>query len=193
MLLNKLKLTFSIIKEKWHKIVTPPDVYAREKGVTIGEDNFLPDKNCWPAEAYLITIGNHCQITSGVRFFTHGGGQAVRQQIPNFDTFGKIVIGDWVYIGNNSLIMPGVAIGNNVLVAAGSVVTKSIPSRMVVGGNPARILCTIDEYLERNTQYNTGTKGLSYEEKKNILLELDEAFFIKKDYMKRNNNEKTIR
>ncbi len=156
-----------------------------ELGVNIGEDNFLPDKHCWSSEPYLITIGNHCQITNGVRFFTHGWGQAVRDRYPNFDTFGKIVVGDWVYIGNNSLIMPGVTIENNVLVAAGSVVTKSIPSGMVVGGNPARIICTIEEYLANNLQYNINTKNLDLARKKEILLSLDESNFIQKSYLKK--------
>ena len=81
----------------------------------------------------------------------------------------KIVIGDYVYIGNNSLIMPGVTIGDNVLVAAGSVVTKSVPSNVVVGGNPAKYICSIDEYIERNEQYNLNTKGMKMEEKKVLL------------------------
>ena len=140
----------------------------------------MPDKNCWSSEPYLITIGNHCQITSGVKFFTHGGAQVVRDRYPTFDLFGKIVVGDWVYIGNNSLIMPGVTIENHVLVAAGSVVTKSIPSGVVVGGNPARIICTIDEYLAKNLQYNTNTKGLSVSKKKEFLMSIDESHFYER-------------
>ncbi len=155
--------------------------------MTIGEDNFLPDKRCWSSEPYLITVGSHCQITTGVRFFTHGGGHVVRKDIPEFDTFGKIKIGDWVYIGNNSLIMAGVTIEDNVLVAAGSVVTKSIPSGMVVGGNPARIICTIEEYLKNNAKYNTGTKGMGSSKKREVLLSMDESKFIAKGYMKSQN------
>lgn len=78
-----------------------------------------------------------------------GGGGAVRSKYPNFDSFGKVVIGDWVYIGTDALIMAGVTIGDNVLVAAGSIVTKSIPSGVVVAGNPAKVICTIEEYYER--------------------------------------------
>ena len=65
--------------------------------------------------------------------------------------------------------MPGVTIGDNVLVAAGSVVTKSVPSNVVVGGNPAKYICSIDEYIERNEQYNLNTKGMKMEEKKVLL------------------------
>ena len=164
--LRYIKLILNVLRAKF----TPPLQYAREIGVHIGEDCFIPDKGCFSSEPYLITIGNHCQITSGVRLFTHGGGQVLRDKIPDYDTFGKIVIGDWVYIGNNSLIMPGVTIGDNVLVAAGSVVTKSVPSRVVVAGNPAKIICTIDEYFERNKEYNVGTKKLSPLQKKEYLI-----------------------
>mgnify|MGYP002625309783 CR=1 FL=1 len=109
----------------------------------------------------------------------------VRDRYPHFDTFGKIVIGDWVYIGNNSLIMPGVTIEDHVLVAAGSVVTKSVPAGMVVGGNPARIICTVEEYLERNRQYDTGTKSVLGINKKEKLLLISEEKFIRKRYMTR--------
>lgn len=163
---------------------TPPLQYARKLGVTIGEDNFLPDKHCWSTEPYLIKVGSHCQITVGVRLLTHGGGHALRDKYPDFDTFGKVTIGNWVYIGNNSLIMPGVTIGDHVLVAAGSVVTKSVPAGVVVGGNPAKIICTLEEYYERNKHYNTGTKKLSHEEKKQRLLALNEGYFVSKAYMR---------
>ena len=128
-------------------------------------------------------MGNNCQITVGVRLLTHGGGHVLRDTKPGFDTFGKITIGDYVYIGNNSLIMPGVTIGDHVLVAAGSVVTKSVPSGVVVGGNPAKIICTIGEYFERNKQFDTGTKELSHDEKRQFLLTLDENKFVKKPFL----------
>lgn len=167
------------------KKITSPYEYAKSIGVNIGVDCFVPDKDIWSSEPYLITIGNHCQITSGVRIFTHGGGNVVRKRVPDFDVFGKVIIGNWVYVGNNALIMPGVIIEDNVLVASGSVVTKSVPSGMVVAGNPARIICTIDEYLERNAPFNTGTKGLSHEQKRRFLLNLDESKFLKKEFMQR--------
>lgn len=109
-----------------------------------------------------------------------GGGNVLRRQIPDFDCFGKIVIEDWAYIGSQSLIMPGVTIGEGALVAAGSVVTKSVAPRTVVGGNPAKFICTIDEYLERNKKYNTKSKGMGSAKKKKYLMSLSEELFIKK-------------
>ena len=88
-------------------------------------------------------------------------------------------IEDWCYIGSESLIMPGVTIGEGALVAAGAVVTKSVPSYMVVGGNLARVLCTVDEYIKKNKKYNTHTKGKTEAEKRKILLELTDDMFIK--------------
>lgn len=155
---------------------------ARSVGVSLGENNFI-DSKFWSSEPYLITVGNNCQITSGVKFLTHGGGQVLRNNYPDFDSFGKVIIGDYVYIGANVLVMPGVTIGNNVLVAAGSIVTKSIPSNVVIAGNPARIVSTIDDYYERNSRYNVKSKSLSFLEKKKLLLSISDELFIKKDFI----------
>lgn len=173
------------IKQYLVKILRRPTTEdkARKAGVIIGGGNKFYSE-FWSTEPYLITVGNHCQITAGVKFFTHGGSHILRDEIPEFDTFGKITVGDWVYIGNNTLVMPGVTIGNHVLIAAGSVVTKSIPSGVIVGGNPAKIICSIDEYRSRNLQYNTNSKCFSTEDKKSMLLNMDDDKFIKKPFLK---------
>jgi acetyltransferase-like isoleucine patch superfamily enzyme len=131
----------------------------------------------------LITIGSNCALTKGVKIFTHGGARVARRKYPNYDVFGMVEVGDYCYIGTNSLIMPGVKIGNGSMVAAGSVVTKSVPPNMVVGGNPARILCTVDEYIERNKTFDLESKGLSYEQKRTFLLSLPKERFIRKKEM----------
>lgn len=161
----------------------PFEKQARRAGVKLGKDNFITTR-FWSSEPYLITIGNHCQITDDVIFYTHGGAGAVRRYDPTFDTFGKIVIGDYVYIGNGAKILPGVTVGDNVLIAAGSIVTKSVPSNVVVAGNPAKIVCTIEDYFKRNQFYNIGTKGLDDQKKKEILCNLSEEKFITKKYLK---------
>lgn len=158
--LNKIKKLF------FYKFASPK-AYAKYIGVNIGSNNLI-GKDHWSSEPYLITIGSNCQLTN-CKIFTHGGGQVLRDKYPDFDIFGKVKIGNMVYIGTNSLIMPGVTIGDNVLVAAGSVVTKSVAPRMVVAGNPARIICTIEEYFDRNCKYDLHTKGLSMEEKQLII------------------------
>lgn len=161
-----------------------PKGYAISLGVKIGVSTLISDYRHWSSEPYLISIGSNCQITSEVKFYTHGGGLSFRDKIPDFDCFGKISIGNNVYIGSRSMIMAGVTIEDNVMVAAGSVVTKSIPSGMVVGGNPARIICTIDEYKQRNVSFNTHSKNIPKSRKKKYLLGLDEEQFIKKEFLK---------
>ena len=108
------------------------------------------------------------------------GGNVIRRQIADFDSFGKVVIKDWDYIGAHAQIMPGVTIGEGSIVAAGSVVTKSVPDGMVVGGNPAKIICSVNDYLQRNVKYNLKTKGMSIKNKKHYLLSLNDDVFIKK-------------
>lgn len=172
------------IFNKIRKKVLSPEKYARYIGVNMGENNFVPDKETWSSEPYLITVGNNCQITMGVRIFTHGGGQAIRHQIPDFDAFGKVVIEDYVYIGNNALIMPGVTIGEHSIVAAGSIVTKSVPPNTVVAGNPAKIVCSVNDYIERNIDYNIRTKDLDRDMKKKVLQSIPEEKFIVKKMLK---------
>ena len=127
-----------IVDFYWRFLVSPID-YARHIGVFVGENSFIATRK-WSSEPYLITIGNNVQITSGVAIHTHGGGNSVRSRIPDFDVFGKVQIEDWAYIGAYSQIMPGVTIGDNVVIGAGSIVTKDIPSNMIAYGNPCRII-----------------------------------------------------
>jgi acetyltransferase-like isoleucine patch superfamily enzyme len=152
---------------------------ARIQGCKIGK---LCDiqKVSFGSEPYLIDIGDHVQITSGTKIFTHGGAWVFRDQYPNFDYFGKVTIKDNVYIGNNCMIMPGITIGSDVIVGAGSVVTKSIPDGKIAAGNPARIVGDTKDFLEKMKQYDVGSKGMSYKDKKEYLLSLKGASFIKK-------------
>lgn len=176
-------MTIKNVLQKIIRLYLSPIKYARYVGVKVGNNTLIADKHHWPNEAYLVSVGDNCQITEGVKIFTHGGANVCRDIYPDFDCFGKVTIGDRVYIGSGSKIMPGVTIGNLVLVAGGSVVTKSVPSGVVVGGNPARIICTIDDYIKRNIKYNTHTKGLSRSEKKKVLEKLPDNAFIKKKKM----------
>lgn len=167
-----------IINHLYWRYFKSPLAYARHIGVTIGNDNLIGYDH-WSSEPYLIKVGSHCQMTN-CKIFTHGGGQCIRDKYPDFDCFGKVVIGDYVYIGTNSLIMPGVTIGNNVLVAAGSVVTRSIPDHVVVAGNPAKIICSTEEYYKRNKVFDIKTKGIKEEQKKKILQSISDDKFIRK-------------
>lgn len=170
-----IKKLYSIYK----RLFWDSEKYARCIGVKIGEDCNI-QKVSFGSEPYLIDIGNHVQITSGTKIFTHGGGWVFRKQFPELDYFGKVTIKNNVYIGNNCMIMPGVTIGNDVIIGAGSVVTKSIPDGKIAAGNPARIVGETNDFVEKIKQYDVGSKGMNYEEKKKYLLSLGEDRFIRK-------------
>ena len=173
-MLNKIKDYFEIVFGGYEK-------YYRKRGAKIGENCSIRTKY-FGSEPYLIEIGNHVQITNDVRLFTHGGGWVFRNQYPDFDTFGKILIKDNVYIGNCALIMPGITIEENVIVGAGAVVTKSIPANCIVAGNPAKIIGRTDELLDKLIPYNVNIKNLDYNTKQEYLSKVNSNLFLKKPF-----------
>ena len=135
------------------------------------------------SEPYLITIGEHVEITSGVVFITHDGGawslRDFDDKYKNLDVFGPIKLGNNVFIGNNAIILPGVTIGENSVIGAGSVVTKSIPANSVAAGNPCRVIRTLEEYGERSVAKAgaLNTKSLSKEQKRKKIEEQHPEWF----------------
>lgn len=171
------------IKTLIDRIIYTPEQFARKQGVKIGQNCWIATRN-FGSEPYLITIGNHVQITDKVAFFTHGGGWVFRNEIPDMDTFGKIFIHDNVYIGYGSLILPGVTINSNVIVGAGSVVTKSVPEGVVIAGNPAKIIANFEDLKKKMIVYNIGTKGQNAKTKRIAIENAVESKFMTKSYLK---------
>jgi acetyltransferase-like isoleucine patch superfamily enzyme len=146
--------------------------YGRHLGARIGKRTQLLTKPqvLLGSEPYLVTIGDHCEITDGVRFITHDGAVWVlRDKHPEVDVLGQIVIGNNVFIGFNAIVLPGVTIGDNCVVGAGSVVTKSMPPNSVVAGNPARVIRSLAEYEASSLKKSLNTKRMSDEEKRGFL------------------------
>ena len=123
--------------------------YARRTGVKVGSNCRIYTTN-FGSEPFLITIGNHVTITAGVTFITHdGSGWLFRDEKGRRYFYAPIEIGNNVFIGVNSIILPGVKIESNVIVAAGSVVTKSVPSNSIVAGVPAKIIGRTDTFKDK--------------------------------------------
>jgi acetyltransferase-like isoleucine patch superfamily enzyme len=121
-------------------------------GVTIGDNCKIygGNPNMWGTEPFLIKIGNNVHITDGCRFVTHDGGTLIlRKYTPDLEVTSPITIGNDVYLGVETIVMPGVHIDNNVIVGARSIVTKNIESNSVVVGIPAKKIKTVDEYHEK--------------------------------------------
>lgn len=121
--------------------------YARKKGVTVGEQCRIYIKS-WGSEPFLVSIGDHVTVTSGVKFITHDGSTCLVKdtQGKRYQRFAPIKVGSHVFIGVNTIVMPGVTIGSNVVIGAGSVVTKDIPDNSVAIGVPAKVVSSFEDY-----------------------------------------------
>lgn len=159
---NKLKhFYYSRVKHMDGSDITIMDL--RKRGVRIG-DNCRIFTSISAKEPTLITIGNRVTISSDVSFCTHDN--AIIKAIPGkTDVVGPIVVGDDSFVGMNSILMYGVTLGDHCIVAAGSVVTKSFPPRTVLGGNPARAICTIDQYAEKYKDYAIDFSAIPLEQR----------------------------
>ena len=100
-----------------------------------------------PSHCWLIEIGNNVTMAPRVHILCHDASTKVHL---NYTKIGKVKIGDNVFIGAESVIMPNVIIGDNVIIGANSTVTRDIPTNVVVTGTPARVICTLEEYLSKN-------------------------------------------
>lgn len=147
-----------------------PVSFARFKGVQIGERCRIYTHS-WGSEPFLVEIGDNVTITSGVKLLTHDGATCLVKSKDGgrFQSYGRIKIGNNVFIGVNTIVMPGVCIGDNVVVAAGSIVTKSIETNKIVGGNPAKFICEFHDYEKKikNSCCHDGelTGSASYKDK----------------------------
>jgi maltose O-acetyltransferase len=99
-----------------------------------------------PSHCYHISIGDNVILAPRVHILAHDASFGL---YTGKTRAANVTIGNEVFIGAGSIILPGVHIGNRVVIGAGSIVTKDIPDNSVAVGNPARVICTVDEYLEK--------------------------------------------
>lgn len=118
--------------------------------------------NCW-----LIEIGNNVTIAPFVYLLAHDASTKMHL---NCTKVGRVVIEDNCFLGARAIIMPGVTVGENSIVAAGSVVTRDVMKNSVVGGNPAKFICSLEDYLNKQKQLLSDNPNFdnSYSIDKNI-------------------------
>jgi acetyltransferase-like isoleucine patch superfamily enzyme len=120
----------------------------RRMGVRIGDRCRIYTSN-FGGEPYLIKIGDHVCISNDVTFVNHQLNWPFQDKYDSLTGFDTIEIKDNCQIGVNVTILPGVTIGPNSCVGAGSVVANDVPPESVAAGNPARVICSLEEYEKK--------------------------------------------
>lgn len=137
--------------------------------------------HCW-----LIEVGDNVVFAPQVYLLAHDTSS---KKLVEYVKIGKIKIGNNCFIGARAFIMPGVEIGDNTVIGAGSLVTKSFPANVVIGGNPAKIISSLEEYRTRlvkdihelpkfGKEY-TLLRGVTEEMKVEMLTKIDKFGFSK--------------
>lgn len=135
---------------------------AISNGLRIGADHNIQD-GCIidPGHCWLIEIGDRVTFAPRVHVLAH---DASTKRLLGYTRLGEVSIGNDVFVGAGTIILPNVNIGNNVVIGAGSVVTHDVPSGSVAVGNPARVIGTIDDYIKKRQEqmYKTSCYDYSY-------------------------------
>lgn len=125
--------------------------------IEVGE-NFFANYNLTILDVGKVTIGKNAQIAPNVSIYTAGHPVHPEARNSGYEYGIPVTIGDNVWIGGNSVILPGVKIGNNVVIGAGSVVTKDIPDNVIAAGNPCRVIREITDedkkYYYKNKEFD---------------------------------------
>ncbi len=164
---------------KWILRGEIPTSVLIKRGLKVGK-NFNRQRGCIidPPHCWLISIGDNVVLAPNVHILAHDGST---KNILGYTKIGKVSIGNNVFVGAETLILPNTKIGDNCIIGASSVITKNIPSGSVVAGNPAKIIMSTEEYIKRNKQLTKNTKlyDESYTLNQNISSEKKEE--MKKD------------
>lgn len=144
--LKKIRIALILNSKKRTKYIIKNNIFGE-----VGK-NFFFQPRIIPADPKLVKFHNNVTVTSNVTFVTHDVFHEGLNRL-NLGEFNylcePIEIFDNVFIGCNTTILPGVKIGPNAVIGAGSVVTKDVKPNTVVAGNPAKVINTFDNFIEK--------------------------------------------
>ncbi|MCI5217607.1 MAG: acyltransferase [Candidatus Electrothrix sp. LOE2] len=166
-----LKLICNYVQRLYNYFFAHPSDYLDElirRGLVVGENfKMLGDVIIDNAHTWHIKIGNDVTLAPRVHILAH---DASTLKYLHYVRVGKVIIGNRVFVGAGSIILPGVTIGDDVIIGAGSLVSHDIPKEHVAAGNPARIICTIEKFIarKRNEMQISPCFGEEYTFRKNV-------------------------
>ena len=150
-----------------------------KRGLVVGKNFHMFDEVMIDyGHTWHIQIGDDVTLAPRVNIIAH---DASTKKYLNCTRIAKVKIGNRVFVGAGAVILPGVTIGDDVVVGAGSVVTRDVPNGHVVAGNPARILCTVSEFVSRRrAEMETHPYfGEEYTIEKNVTAEMKNEMNVK--------------
>jgi maltose O-acetyltransferase len=143
-ILSKAKGRIDIARQiqRWEKL--------RKMGMQLGKGVNLPPST-WidTSHCFLISIGDNCGFGEECLILAH---DAMPNEFLDASRLGRVTIHESCHFGARTVILPGVEIGPRSIVGANSVVISDIPPNTLAAGNPAKVICSLDEYLEKHRQ-----------------------------------------
>lgn len=138
----KARFDSARLKRRWSRL--------KGMGLQIGQGVNLP-ASTWidTSHCYLITIGDWCGFGEQCLILAH---DAQMDEFLDAGLIAKVTIHESCHFGSRTVILPGVEIGPRTIVGANSVVSKSLPPDSVCAGTPAKVICSLDDYLARHRQ-----------------------------------------
>lgn len=141
-----------LLERRWTRL--------RELGMQIGANVWLPESTWIDAShCFLISIGDNCGFGEECMILAH---DAQMDEFLDAARIGRVIIHPSCHIGARTVILPGVEIGPRTIVGANSVVSSSLPPETVCAGTPAKVICTLDQYLEKHRQKLAGSRKFDY-------------------------------
>ena len=124
-----------------------PTSFLIKRGLIVGK-RFSRQGGCRidPSYVHLIEIGDDVELAPNVTILAHDNSL---KKIIGLCKIGKVKIGNNVFVGAGSIILPNVVIGDNVVIGAGSIVSRSLEANAVYAGVPAKTICSIEDYKNK--------------------------------------------
>ncbi len=138
------------ILRSWLGVDYGPTIEDMKKmGMKVGKNTSIEKARIDVSHCWLISIGDNVTLAPNVYLLAH---DASTKRHTDYAKIGRVTIGNNVFVGADTVVMPNVKIGDNSIIGTRSVVTKDVPENSVYAGNPAKFICTLDEYLKKNEE-----------------------------------------